>query len=46
MFFRRVNLNKTAVTMVLGRLRSDDIYNQVREFLNRSGVGIYREFLF
>ncbi|KAK8773941.1 hypothetical protein V5799_011527, partial [Amblyomma americanum] len=31
-YFRRVTLNETYVSMVLGRLRSDDVYNQIAAY--------------
>lgn len=34
-YFHRVPINANFISMVIGRLRSDDIYNQVRHtFLN------------
>ncbi|KAL3192578.1 hypothetical protein MRX96_058992 [Rhipicephalus microplus] len=31
-YFRRVTLNETYISMVLGRLRSDDVYNQISAY--------------
>ncbi|XP_077497040.1 WASH complex subunit strump isoform X1 [Amblyomma americanum] len=31
-YFRRVTLNETYISMVLGRLRSDDVYNQIAAY--------------
>ena len=32
MFFRRIPINETYIDMVLGRLRSDDIYHQLKVY--------------
>lgn len=34
LFFRRVPVNKNLINMVIGRLRSDDIYNQLSSYPN------------
>jgi hypothetical protein len=40
-----VPVSQTFVSMVIGRLRSDDIYNQVRigQHTGRNGAGMYRD---
>lgn len=34
LFFRRVPVNKNLINMVIGRLRTDDIYNQLSSYPN------------
>ena len=43
-FFKRILIPEHFVRMVVGRLRSDDIYNQVRKYIKGKIITFYLKF--
>ena len=44
-FFKRILIPEHFVRMVVGRLRSDDIYNQVRKYIKEKKIFFFLKFL-
>ena len=43
-FFKRILIPEHFVRMVVGRLRSDDIYNQVRKYIKQKIINFFLKF--
>ena len=43
-FFKRILIPEHFVRMVVGRLRSDDIYNQVRKYIKEKIINFFLKF--